>query len=87
MPVLAGRKPLAARDGRRADQGRRPHGTRALPREFDAKYPKATAKLDKDWDALTAFYAFPANTPITWPSTDRFARRVVSAMSPISLSG
>ncbi len=24
--------------------------------EFDAKYPKATAKLDKDWDALTAFY-------------------------------
>jgi transposase-like protein len=28
--------------------------------EFDAKYPKATAKLDKDWDALTAFYAFPA---------------------------
>lgn len=28
--------------------------------EFDAKYPKATGKLDKDWDALTAFYAFPA---------------------------
>lgn len=28
--------------------------------QFDAKYPKATAKLDKDWDALTAFYAFPA---------------------------
>jgi putative transposase len=28
--------------------------------EFDAKYPKAVAKLDKDWDALTAFYAFPA---------------------------
>ena len=28
--------------------------------EFDAKYPKATAKLDKDWEALTAFYAFPA---------------------------
>jgi len=28
--------------------------------EFAAKYPKATAKLDKDWDALTAFYAFPA---------------------------
>ena len=28
--------------------------------EFDAKYPKATAKLDRDWDALTAFYAFPA---------------------------
>jgi putative transposase len=28
--------------------------------EFDAKYPKAVAKLDKDWEALTAFYAFPA---------------------------
>jgi transposase-like protein len=28
--------------------------------EFDAKYPKATAKLDRDWQALTAFYAFPA---------------------------
>lgn len=28
--------------------------------EFDAKYPKAVAKLDKDWDALTAFFDFPA---------------------------
>jgi putative transposase len=28
--------------------------------EFDAKYPKAVAKLDKDWEALTAFYSFPA---------------------------
>jgi len=28
--------------------------------EFDAKYPKAIAKLDRDWHALTAFYAFPA---------------------------
>ena len=28
--------------------------------EFDAKYPKAVAMLDKDWDALTAFYDFPA---------------------------
>jgi transposase-like protein len=28
--------------------------------EFDAKYPKAMAKLDKDWEQLTAFYAFPA---------------------------
>ncbi|MGH2969370.1 MAG: IS256 family transposase [Solirubrobacteraceae bacterium] len=28
--------------------------------EFDAKYPKATAKLDKDWQHLTAFYDFPA---------------------------
>jgi putative transposase len=28
--------------------------------EFDAKYPKAVAKLDKDWSALTAFFDFPA---------------------------
>lgn len=28
--------------------------------EFDAKYPKAVAKLDKDWEALTAFFDFPA---------------------------
>lgn len=28
--------------------------------EFDAKYPKATAKLDRDWKHLTAFYDFPA---------------------------
>src|SRR3954468_14133059 len=28
--------------------------------EFDAKYPKAVAKLDKDWTQLTAFYDFPA---------------------------
>jgi putative transposase len=29
-------------------------------REFDAKYPKAVAKLDRDWKQLVAFYAFPA---------------------------
>ena len=28
--------------------------------EFDAKYPKAIAKLDADWAHLTAFYDFPA---------------------------
>jgi transposase-like protein len=28
--------------------------------EFDAKFPKAVAKLDRDWAALTAFYDFPA---------------------------
>src|SRR4051794_35298781 len=28
--------------------------------QFDAKYPKAVAKLDKDWVHLTAFYDFPA---------------------------
>jgi putative transposase len=28
--------------------------------EFGAKYPKALAKLDRDWQHLTAFYGFPA---------------------------
>src|SRR3954467_3479255 len=28
--------------------------------QFDAKYPKAVAKLDRDWAHLTAFYDFPA---------------------------
>jgi transposase-like protein len=28
--------------------------------QFDAKYPKAVAKLDNDWVHLTAFYDFPA---------------------------
>jgi len=28
--------------------------------EFAAKYPKAIAKLDRDWKHLTAFYDFPA---------------------------
>jgi transposase-like protein len=27
---------------------------------FDAKYPKSVAKLDRDWQHLTAFYDFPA---------------------------
>ncbi len=27
--------------------------------EFEAKYPKALAKLDRDWKHLTAFYDFP----------------------------
>jgi transposase-like protein len=31
-----------------------------LRSEFDAKYPKAVAKLDRDWTHLTAFYDFPA---------------------------
>jgi putative transposase len=32
----------------------------AFRTEFAAKYPKAVDKLDRDWKALTAFYAFPA---------------------------
>jgi putative transposase len=28
--------------------------------EFDAKYPKAVVKLEKDWEQLTAFFDFPA---------------------------
>ena len=46
-----------------AEAPSRAEARKALERfraEFDAKYPKAVAKLDKDWDALTAFYDFPA---------------------------
>jgi len=32
----------------------------ALRAEFGAKYPKALAKLEGDWEALVAFYDFPA---------------------------
>ena len=32
----------------------------AFCEEYGAKYPKALAKLDKDWKPLTAFYDFPA---------------------------
>jgi putative transposase len=46
-----------------AEAPTRADASQALERfraEFDAKYPKAVAKLDKDWTALTAFYDFPA---------------------------
>lgn len=33
---------------------------RTFGEEFDAKYPKAVAKLDKDWAQLTTFFDFPA---------------------------
>jgi putative transposase len=36
------------------------HARQRLRDEFDAKYPKALAKLDRDWQHLTAFYDFPA---------------------------
>jgi transposase-like protein len=35
-------------------------GRERFREQFDAKYPKATAKLDHDWAHLTAFYDFPA---------------------------
>ncbi len=41
----------------RAEAG---HARQRLREEFDAKYPKALAKLDRDWQHLTAFYDFPA---------------------------
>ena len=36
------------------------HALERLREEFDAKYPKTVAKLDRDWQHLTAFYDFPA---------------------------
>jgi putative transposase len=41
----------------RAEAG---HARQRLREEFDAKYPKALSKLDRDWQHLTAFYDFPA---------------------------
>ena len=46
-----------------AEAPTREDASKALERfrsEFDAKYPKAVAKLDKDWEQLTAFYDYPA---------------------------
>src|SRR3982751_5037996 len=51
---------VAGRDhGGPVTQGR-PGGAGALPRGLRCKYPKAVAKLDRDWQHLTAFYDFPA---------------------------
>jgi putative transposase len=41
----------------RADAGR---ALEVFREEYGAKYPKALAKLDRDWSALTAFYDYPA---------------------------
>jgi transposase-like protein len=41
----------------RAEAG---HARQRLREEFDAKYPKALSKLDRDWQHLSAFYDFPA---------------------------
>ena len=46
-----------------AEAPSRADASKALERfrdEFEAKYPKAVAKLDKDWEQLTAFFDFPA---------------------------
>jgi transposase-like protein len=36
------------------------HALEVFREEYGAKYPKALAKLDRDWKPLTAFYDFPA---------------------------
>jgi putative transposase len=36
------------------------HARQRLREEFVAKCPKASSKLDRDWQHLTAFYDFPA---------------------------
>ena len=50
----------AARDDGGPHARRRRAALERLRGEFDAKYPKALAKLDRDWAHLTAFYDFPA---------------------------
>ena len=56
----AARQDVAARDGRAPTEADARAARERFGAEFDAKYPKAMAKLDRDWQALTAFYAFPA---------------------------
>ena len=58
--AAASSQDAAARDGRGAQPRGRSQTLERFRDEFDAKYPKAVAKLDKDWDALTAFFDFPA---------------------------
>ena len=62
------------------------HARETFRGEFAAKYPKAVDKLDRDWKALTAFYAFPAEhwrhlrttTPIESSfATDKLRTRVM----------
>ena len=36
------------------------HALEVFREEYGAKYPKALAKLDRDWKALTTFYDYPA---------------------------
>src|SRR3954454_12676923 len=48
---------------------------------FDAKYPKALAKLDKDWAHLTAFYDFPAEH---WRHL-RTSNAIESSFAPVKL--
>jgi putative transposase len=36
------------------------HALEVFREEYGAKYPKALAKLDRDWKPLTAFYDYPA---------------------------
>jgi putative transposase len=36
------------------------HALETFREEYGAKYPKALAKLDRDWKQLTAFYDYPA---------------------------
>jgi transposase-like protein len=61
-----------------AEAPSRADASKALERfrgEFDAKYPKAVAKLDKDWEQLTAFYDFPAEHWQHLRTTDESVKR------------
>ena len=57
----------AAREGAAGARSSRPRPARTpaqalevFREEYGAKYPKALAKLDRDWKPLTAFYDYPA---------------------------
>ena len=54
------REGAASRSHRGADPQGRQAALELFREEYGAKYPKALAKLDRDWTQLTAFYDYPA---------------------------
>ena len=59
-PRLHSRNGTAVRDHRGSDSQGRQGGARGVPHDYRATYPKAPAKLDRDWTQCTAFYDYPA---------------------------
>ena len=54
------RRGCCARSSRRRPARTPGSALEVFREEYGAKYPKALAKLDRDWTPLTAFYDFPA---------------------------
>ena len=59
------REEAALRRSQGADAPGREARAQAFREEYGAKYPKALAKLDRDWTQLTAFTTTPPSTGAT----------------------